>query len=82
MAVLFVESGVCKIDVLLIHAFLGQRDGLTETLEVDDLPLTEEADHIVDVRIIGEAQNIIIGKAGLLFCRDLVRTTFSAFARI
>ena len=49
---------------------------ITEALEVDDLPLTQEADHIVDVRIVGETKDIIIGKAGFLFWYDCVRTTY------
>ena len=55
---------------------------ITKALEVYDFPLTQEADHIVDVRIIGEAKDIVIGKAGLLFCCDLVRTTFSVLGGI
>ena len=44
----------------------------TEALEVDDFPLTQETDHIVDIRIVGKTKNIIIGKAGLLFCRQVL----------
>ena len=67
---LLVEGRIGEVDVFLIHALLGQGDGLTEALEVDDLPLTQEADHIVDIRVVGEAENIVIGKAGLLLWCD------------
>ena len=50
---LFVESRVGKVHVFLVHALLGQGDGLAKPLEMDDLPLPEEADDIVDIRVIG-----------------------------
>ena len=46
-----------------------------EALEVDDLPGTQELDGIVDVRIIGQAQNVVVGQARLLFCCNHIRTT-------
>ena len=45
---------------------------ITEALEVDDLPLTQKADHIVDIRVVGQAEDVVIGKAGLLFCRQIL----------
>ena len=78
---LLVESRIGKVDVLLIHTLFGKGNGLTEALEMDDLPLTQEADHIVDIRVVGQSEDIVIGKAGLLFCCDLVRTTFSNGAK-
>ena len=54
---------------------------ITKPLEVDDLALAQEADHVIDIRIIGQAENIVIGKAGLLLCCDLLRTTFSSRAK-
>ena len=53
-----------------------------KALEMDDFPLTQETDHIVDVRIVGQAEDVVIGKTGFLFWCDLVRTTFSVFGRI
>ena len=37
-----------------------------EALEVDDLPLPEELDDIVDIGIIAQPQNVVIGDPGLL----------------
>ena len=39
-----------------------------ETLEVHDLTRTQELDDIADVRIIGKAENIVVGHARLLLC--------------
>lgn len=73
---LFVKGGVGEVHIFLIHPLLGQRDGLTEALEVDNFPLPQEADHIVHVRVVGQAENVVVGKAGFLLCGDLARTTF------
>ena len=72
---LFVEGRIGKVYIFLIHALLGQGNRLTKALEVDYFSLTQESDHIIDIRIVGQAEDIVIGKAGLLFCYDFVRTT-------
>ena len=35
---------------------------------MDDLALAQEADDIIDVRVVGQAQNVVIRYAGLLLC--------------
>ena len=40
---------------------------------MDDLPGTQELDGIVDVRIIGQAQNVVVGQARLLFGGQILR---------
>ena len=47
-----------------------------EALEVHDLPLAQEFDGIVDVRIIAQTKDIIVSDAGLLLCCNDGRTTF------
>ena len=37
-----------------------------EALEVDDFPFPQEADHVVHIRIVRQAQDVVVGKAGLL----------------
>ena len=73
---LLVKSRVGEVDVFRVHLFLAKPQTLAEPLEVHDLPLPKEADDIVYVRVVGKAQNVVIGEAGLLFCCDGVRTTF------
>lgn len=46
-------------------------DAFAESLEVDDLPFTEEFDHIVDIRIITEPKDVVIGNACFLFRRQI-----------
>lgn len=67
---LFVECWIGEVNVLLVHTLLCQSNRFAETLEVNHFPLPKEADHIVDVRIVGETKNIIIGKAGFLLWYD------------
>lgn len=46
-----------------------------ETLEVHDLTGTQELDDVIDIRVIGKTENVVIGNAGLLLCCDGIRTT-------
>ena len=61
-----VKSGVVEIDILLIHLLLNLAQTLAKALIMDDLTLTQEADHIVHIRVIRQAQDIVIGLTGLL----------------
>ena len=42
---------------------------------MDDLPLAQETDDIVHIRAVGEAQDVIVSRARLLFCCYCTRTT-------
>lgn len=73
---LFVEGRVHEVHVFLIQLVAGQAQPLAEALEVDHFPGPQEADGIIDIRVIGQAENVVVGNARLLLCCDLVRTTF------
>ena len=73
---LFVKGRVDQIDVFLVHPVLRQPQSLAEALEVDHLPGPQELDDVVDVRVVTQAQDVVISDPGLLLCCDLVRTTF------
>ena len=47
-----------------------------KTLEMDDLPFPQKPDDVVHIRVIGQAEDVVVGKAGFLLCCDLARTTF------
>lgn len=47
-----------------------------EALEVNNFTLPKKANDIVDVWVIGQAEDIVIGDTGFLLWCDLVRTTF------
>lgn len=40
---------------------------------MDYLPLAQELDNVVYVRVIAEAQDVIVGDAGFLLCRQILR---------
>ena len=71
-----VKGRIDEVDVLLVHLLFCQLHSLAEALEVDDFPLPQKPDDIVHIRIVGQAQDVVIGEAGFLLWCDLVRTTF------
>lgn len=64
--VLNVKSRVHIVNVLLIQFLAQQLNSLAKPLEVNDLTLTQEFDHVVDIRVITEPENVIVGRACLL----------------
>lgn len=74
--VLFVKRRVGKVDVFLVHLLLGQTHRLAEALEMNHLPLTQEPDDVVDIWIVGHAQDVVIGNPGLLLWYYRPRETF------
>ena len=71
-----VKGRIEIVDILFVQFVFGQAQSLAEALEVDDLPLPQEADHVVHIRVITETQDIVIGEAGFLLCCNGVRATF------
>lgn len=47
-----IKSGVHKVHIFLIQLLPQQFHGLTESLEMDNFPLPEEPDYIVDIGIV------------------------------
>ena len=70
-----VKAGVEGIKVPAVQPVLETAQGFTEPLEMDDLPFPEEADGIAHIRLLYQAQDIIVGGAGFLLCCNLVNTT-------
>lgn len=62
-----VNCGIHIIDVLLIQAFPQILASFAKALEMDDLPLPEEFDDVIDIRVVRQPQDVVIGRAGLLF---------------
>lgn len=63
---LSVESGINCVYVFLVKLLRGYAEGFTEALVVDDLALAQEADDVADVGVVAEAEDVVIGNAGLL----------------
>lgn len=73
---LLVKRRVHEIQVLLIHLLLSQPQPFAKALEMHDFPRPQELDDVVDVRIVGQTQDVVIGDPGLLLCCNHIRTTF------
>ena len=56
----FIKGGIGKVNIFAVQTLAHFLDGLSETLEVDNFPLTQEADHITYIRIIAETKDIVI----------------------
>ena len=67
-----VEGRVDKIDIFLVHAILRKAQSLAEALEMHDLPGAQELDDVVDVRVVAEPQDVVVGDAGLLLRRQVL----------
>ena len=67
----FVKGRVSKVDVSCVHLLFAQAQTLAKSLEVDNFPLSQKTDDVVDIWVIGKAENVIIGEAGLLLGRQV-----------
>ena len=65
-----VKGRIHIVHILLIQLSAQQLHGLSEPLEMHNLPFPKEFDHIVHIRIIGQPQNVVIGDPGLLLWYD------------
>ena len=74
--VLQVQCRIHIVHIFLIQLFPQELAGLAEPLEVDDLPLPEEPDHVIHIWVIAEPKNIVVGHPSLLLCCNHIRTTF------
>lgn len=74
---LFVKRRIGHIVIFAVQLIGGYPQPLTEALIMDDLPLPQELDWLDNIRIIYQAQNIVIGDPRLLLWGDLVSTTYT-----
>ena len=61
-----IDGRIHAVDIALIEFPAQKFDGLTKPLEMDDLPLPEEFDDIVHIRVVGEPQDVVVGDPCLL----------------
>ena len=76
-----IERGIHIIDVFLVQPLPQQLHGLAEALEVHDLARTQELDDVVDVGIVGKAQDVIVGHARLLLGGEVLGEVGDGIAR-
>ena len=61
-----VEGRIHDIHVFLIHLLHSESQTLAKALVMDNLPLPQITDHVCHIRIVAEAQDIIVGDSGFL----------------
>ena len=71
-----VKGRVGEVHILLVHFLSSKAESFSESLEVDNLPGSQELNNIVHIRVIGKPQDIVVGYPSFLFCCNLIRTTF------
>ena len=72
---LFVERGVHIINVFLVYLVLCKTQAFAKSLEMDDFPRTQEFDDVVNIRVVRQPKNVVVGNACFLLCCNAVRTT-------
>ena len=63
---LHIDCRIHKVYILPIQLLPQKFDSLAEPLEVDDFPFPQETDDVIDVRIITDAQNVVVSYPCLL----------------
>ncbi len=62
-----IKRRIACVEIAGVQLVLCQTHGFAEALEMNDLPLTQIADGILDIGVIGKAQDVVIGGSCLLF---------------
>ena len=75
LAAMLVEGGIARVEVLGVHFIGGKPQAFTKPLIMDDLTFPQEFDWVADIRVVYQAQDVVIGGPGLLFCYDSLKAT-------
>ena len=68
---IFVERRVAGVEVFAVELVGGEFQPFAETLEVYDFARPQESDRVTYVRVVGQAQDVVVGHARLLFRRKV-----------
>ncbi len=71
-----IEGGIEGIEIPAVQLFLSQAQELAESLVMDQFPLSQEADRLANIVVLNHPENVVVGGAGFLLWRDLVKTTY------
>ena len=74
-----IEGRIHGVHILLVQLLPEELDRLAESLEVNHLPLPEELDHVIHIRVVRQPENVVVGNPGLLLWYvGLFTTIFSS----
>lgn len=69
---LLVKRRIGHIVIFAVQLIGGYPQSLTKALIMDDLPLPQELDWLDNIRIVYQAQNVVIGDPRLLLRRQIL----------
>ena len=72
-----IDRRIHKIHIPAVEFLAKELDCFAKSLEVDNLTLPEESDHIVHIGIVREPEDVVIGRASLLLCCNGKSATFA-----
>ena len=67
-----VERRIAGVEIFGVELFLRKPESFAETLVMHQLTLTEEADGVNDIGVIGKAEDVVIGRSCLLLRRHIL----------
>ena len=70
-----VKGGIEGVKIFAVEIILCDAQRVAEALEVHQLALAQEFDGVAHVGVVDQAQDVVVGHAGLLLWGDFVRTT-------
>ena len=72
VALLGVETGIDSVEVFGIQLILRDAERFAETLEVYDFALPEELDGLAHIRLLDQAEDVVVGASCFLLCYSLL----------
>ena len=70
---IFIKARVAGVEILAVEMVGRDPEAFAETLVVDDLPFPQEFQRIADIRVVDEAEQVVVRCTGLLLgCHILV----------
>lgn len=67
---------VVGVVVLCVKVILHDAQRVTEPLKMHNLPCPQEFERLTDVRVVDQAEKVVVGRSGLLLRGVRVRATF------
>ena len=71
-----VDGWVVGIVVLGIQIILHNAQRVSEPLKMHDFPFPQEFERLANIRVVDQAEKVVIGCSGFLLWYDGIRTTF------
>lgn len=71
-----VDGRVVGIVVLGIQIILHNAQRISEPLEMHDFSFSQEFERLANIRVVDQAEKVVVGCSGFLLWYDGIRTTF------